>query len=77
MYYMLEKYNTHTATCHDAAWFQLNGYTKSHNNTTLPKKKSTGIHEVSLHNVNVLCGVLGVQQRLLDLFLFHKTTNGY
>jgi len=65
MQYMLEKYNPHSAMCHDVVWFQLNGYTNSHNNTYYTakkkKKKSTVIHEVSLHNVNVLCGVLEVQ----------------
>jgi len=57
MYYTLEKYNTRSTMCHNVAWFQLHVYTNSHN-TKLPKKKkkSTVIHEVSLHNVNVLCG---------------------
>jgi hypothetical protein len=43
----------------------------------LCQKKLTVIYEVPLHNVNGLCGVLGVQQRLLGLFLFHKTTNAH
>jgi hypothetical protein len=40
---MLEKYNPHSATCHDVAWFQLSGFTNSHNNIYYTAKKKKKI----------------------------------
>jgi len=58
MYYMLEKYNTHTATCHDVAWFQLNGYTNSHNTYYTTKKKKNPQVYMQYYYIMLMCCVV-------------------